>query len=95
MESRNTIHEGDEAEQQAFAEGRLVATSYDAQGNIVERVFGESTAEQREKHLAGNCAATCSYCHQQLADIIGEDAAVATMYQRVFGREMPREPAKR
>lgn len=68
---------------------RLVVEVRDGEGVVVERSVGASSAELLEQHRAGLCSVTCSWCHQALADEIGEDAAVAVMYERSFGKPMP------
>lgn len=81
--------EDDMTEADALAEGRMVIEVFDAEGKLVKRSFGASSAELLAQHRAGECSITCSWCHQALADKIGEDAAVAAMYERSFGRPMP------
>jgi len=71
---------------------RMVVEVFDAEGNLVERLVGKSEDELHNDHLSMVCAPTCSWCHQELADKIGEDAALANMYQRCFGTEMPTNP---
>lgn len=82
-------------EAQAIAEGRLIVSTQD--GNGVWRVesYGPSSAEQLASHAAGTCGTTCSHCHQALADDIGEEAAIETMYLRTFGKEMPKQDVDR
>jgi len=75
--------------EEAEAEGRLIFEVSDADGNLVEQSFGPSSSELLVQHLAGECSSTYSWCHQVLADKIGEDAAVSAMYQRCFGEPMP------
>lgn len=75
--------------EEAEAEGRLIMESFDEDGKLVKQSFGPSSAELLALHLAGECSHTCSWCHQALADRIGEDAAVAAMYERCFGEPMP------
>lgn len=81
--------DGEMTEAEALAEGRMVVEVFDNEGKLVERSFGASHAELLALHRAGTCAATCSWCHQALADKIGEDSAVAAMYQQCFGRPLP------
>lgn len=75
--------------EEAEAEGCLIIEVFDSGGALVEQSFGPSNSELLVLHLAGQCAPTCSWCHQELADKIGEDAAVATMYEQCFGEPMP------
>lgn len=79
----------DMTDAEALAEGRMVVETFDSEGTLVERSVGASSSELLAQHLAGRCSATCSWCHQALADKIGEDAAVAAMYERCFGTPMP------
>lgn len=84
-----TLEMEDITDAEALEEGRLVVEVFDSEGLLAERVVGSSSAELLAQHLAGECATTCSWCHQALADKIGEDAALATMYERSFGTPMP------
>lgn len=77
------------SEEEAAAEGRLVLEAFDSAGNLVKRSVGPSTIELLALHRDGKCHVTCSWCHQALAEKVGEDAAVASMYDRSFGRPMP------
>lgn len=72
---KDLIAMDDMTEAEALAEGRIVVEIRDSEGGLVERSFGASTAELLAQHRAGECATTCSWCHQALADKIGEDAA--------------------
>ncbi len=81
----------DMTEAQAIAEGRLIVSTQDDNGDWQVESYGPSIAEQIASHEAGTCGTTCSYCHQALADAIGEDAAIETMYLRTFGRVMPKQ----
>ena len=82
----------DMPEEEAAAEGRLILEAFDNAGNLVKRSVGPSTLELLTLHRDGKCHVTCSWCHQALAEKIGEDAAVASMYSRSFGQPMPRKP---
>lgn len=75
--------------EEAEDEGRMIVEVFDVNGALVERSFGASSSELLTQHLAGQCSQTCSWCHQALADKIGEDAAVAVMYEQCFGEPMP------
>lgn len=79
----------DIADDEALKEGRLIVEVFNAKGELTERSVGPSSMELLAKHRAGQCDATCSWCHQALADKIGEEAAIATMYERCFGSPMP------
>lgn len=79
----------DITEAEALAEGRMIVEVFDSEGRLAERSIGASSSELLAQHRAGQCSATCSWCHQALADKIGEDAAIATMYERTFGNPMP------
>lgn len=79
----------DIAEAEALAEGRMIVEVFSNEGELVERSIGASSVELLAQHRAGECSVTCSWCHQALADKIGEDAAVAVMYERSFGKPMP------
>lgn len=76
-------------DEEAAKEGRLIVEVFDAKGELAQRSVGPSSMELLAKHRAGQCDATCSWCHQALADKIGEEAAIATMYERCFGTPMP------
>lgn len=82
--------EGEElTEAEALEEGRLIVQVFDPEGELVERFYGASRTELLARHRAGECSSTCSWCHQELAEKIGEAAAVAAMYERCFGEPMP------
>jgi hypothetical protein len=74
---------------QAQAEGRLIVEMRNASGEVISREFGLSEGELLRLHEDGKCHATCSHCHQRLANEVGEQAAVERMFLRVFGKRMP------
>lgn len=78
-------------EAQAIAEGRLIVSTQDDNGDWRVVSYGASSAELLASHAAGTCGTTCSHCHQALADEIGEDAAIGAMHLRAFGKEMPEQ----
>lgn len=78
-------------EAQAIAEGRLIVSTQDDNGDWQVVSYGPSSAEKLASHEAGTCGTTCSHCHQALAEEIGEDAAIGAMYLRTFGKEMPKQ----
>jgi hypothetical protein len=74
----------DTTQEQAHAQGRLIVTILDASGEVVSQEFGPSHAELLRLHEDGKCHATCSICHERLANEIGEQAALEHMFFRVF-----------
>lgn len=65
----------------------LVIEVFDANGRLVSRDVGPTAAELLALHAGGRCCFTCSHCHQEIADKIGEDAAIEIMLAK--GRESP------
>lgn len=70
-------------------DSRLIVEAFDADGRLVERYVGPSSAEQWVMHRRNECALTCSLCHQTLAEAVGEDLALRTMFERVFHKPAP------
>lgn len=68
---------------------RLIVEVFDREGRLVSRSVGPSAAERLADHERGECAATCSHCHADLAGRIGEDAALRTMFERTFNKPAP------
>ncbi len=70
----------------ALAESCLVVELFDASSRLAYRYAGPTARELEQDHEAGRCHATCSHCHQLLADETGEQAAFEAMYVKCFDR---------
>jgi len=51
---------------------RLVMTSYDDAGNIVQRSYGPSQQELLDAHNNGTCDLWCNYCYEEACATLNE-----------------------
>jgi len=50
---------------------RLVMTSYDGTGNVIQRTYGPSQQELLDAHNNGTCGIWCNYCYEEACATLG------------------------